>query len=330
MIILDEQDLNEIKNGTICFSIIVTEYCNCSCSYCHFYLENINKNYVYCISNSTFNDYITLIKYFKNVLHQNIHVRFSGGEPLILGEKLFYFSKRIYEELNIMPYVLTNGKLLNEELLIKAKEAKIDKFIMSFENPFKTDKNSVDTYTNIATFNSLKKYDMILPGVVVLTTDMFDKLSEICDIFYTNIGLLPIISEVSFKAYTSPSNHEIKALYNNVRKVVEKYYLKTDLQLFPYITPEIAYNYKYKYVLDLYAKPRFGLNDDNIEMVASKIYMKILEIYINKFCNKKDCAWFESCQHIRNFWIDKMNDYCKLKQAISDGFLDACLKLHKL
>jgi len=268
-------------------------------------------------------NYIKLIKYFRDTLHQRIHVRFSGGEPLVLGNKLFDLSQMIYDNTGIKPYILTNGELLNENILKKAKEAQVDKFIVSFENPLKMDRNSVNTYENIKKFNAFKNYNILLPGVVLITNEMFQKLSEIYDFFYTNISCLPIISEVSFKAYVSPKEQEIIDLYENTKAIVKKYFLKEPLQLFPYITPEIAYNCDYKYVLDLDPHNRFGLNPDNIEIVAERVYQKISEIYLNRFCDQRTCPWFDSCQQIRSFWEDKMEDYCSLKKAISNGFLDA-------
>ena len=316
-------NIDKIKNRTICFSIIVTEHCNCNCEYCHFYLEHGNRTYKYCISDNLLEQYIGLIKYFKETLHQSVQVRFSGGEPLILGNKLFDISRRVYNRLNVRPYILTNGKLLNENLLEKALAANIDKFIVSFENPLKVDENATNPYENMIKFNNLKKYDMLLPGVMLISNDMFTRLSEICDIFYESIERIPIISEISFKAYTPPKEREIDALYDNVKAMVNKYYLKEPLQLFPYITPEIAYNYDYKYVIDLDANNRFGLKNDNFDVVAKKIYDKISEIYINDFCDNQNCEWYDACQHIRKSWSDKMQDYCKLQKAISNGFLDA-------
>lgn len=316
--------IDEIKQNIICFSINVTEICNCSCSYCHFYLENPNREYKFCIDDRILDNYIKLLNYFKNYLNQSIHIRLSGGEPLILGSKLFFITDKIYKETGIKPYVLTNGKLLNKDVIDMAIKFNVDKFIMSFENPFKIDKYSVNTFDNIESFNKLNSYSkMIFPGVVVVTNDMFKKLYDICDFFYNSIGEIPTISEASFKAYKTPDDFEIDALQENIKLTAKKFFSKTPLELFPYITPEISFNYNYKYVIDLYIGNRFEISDDNIPDSTEKIYKNLFKTYINNFCNNINCEWYNSCQHIRLFWKDKMDDYCKFKKAICNGFFDA-------
>ena len=90
-------------------------------------------------------NYVELIKFIKKTYHKELQIRFSGGEPLMIGENLFKYSNIIYRELGYKPYVLTNGKLLDEDIIEKAYKANISAFLVSIENPYDQSENAPST-----------------------------------------------------------------------------------------------------------------------------------------------------------------------------------------
>lgn len=117
-------------------SITITGRCNCNCSYCHFYAKRNRIDYNIDMLEERLDNYIKLISFIKEKYHKNLQIRFSGGESLVIGNKLFEYSENIYKSTGIKPYVLTNGRLLSDEIISKSKKHKIAAYLVSIENPF--------------------------------------------------------------------------------------------------------------------------------------------------------------------------------------------------
>ncbi|MFZ5986461.1 MAG: radical SAM protein [Bacillota bacterium] len=312
------------EKDTICFSINITERCNCRCSYCHFYSRFSPNKYFCDIDDNIFNTYLLLIKYFIDNYTQNIHVRFSGGEPLVIGDRIFDLSKKVYKILGIEPYVLSNGLLLDTEVMSKAKNSSVNKFVVSLENPYDIDPYSVDTNKNIEKIKFLSNDKVsVVPGLVIIKNNMFKKMLDICDYFYYHLNEIPTLSELSYDKYEPPNASEFLDLYENTKAIVKKYFNKTALELFPYVVPELSFSFKNCYVIELYARNRFNLSINNIPNVADTIVNLIHRCYMNRFCDNTECDWFDYCQNIRLFWKNKLNDYCKYKKTICSAYYDS-------
>ncbi|MCX7657607.1 MAG: radical SAM protein, partial [Oscillospiraceae bacterium] len=136
----------EFRNAIFNFSITVTSKCNLKCSYCHFYEYGKHKNHEE-ISQKLFEKYVQFLEWLK-IKNYNISYRFSGGEPLTIGERIFDLAQYSTERLKIAPYVMTNGLLLNEYVVAKSKN-RISAYVVSMENPFDVDKGSIKSEINI-------------------------------------------------------------------------------------------------------------------------------------------------------------------------------------
>lgn len=322
------------KKTILCFSIIVTSKCNAHCSYCHFFAHrNRKKNYD--ISTELFDIYTLFISKLKNILPTNIELqcRFSGGEPLVLKDKLFKLSKQIYDSSSIKPYILTNGKAINQTFLKKAQCGSINFLAVSLENPLHPDRGAANPNEIM---NKIKKYNSenfpIIPAVVIVKNEDFKNLYKICRIFYKKLGVLPTISELNFQAFAPPTQAQLKALYKNIFKIVKKFYLKTPIKLFPYISPELCYGGFKHYVTELNLENKHNLTKDNL---GKKLYQVLnqLEISYPEFdCKNKKCDWHDDCKRIKWVWKKsseklniekKLEAYCKLKKTINSAFYEA-------
>ena len=154
--------LNRQNNQKIilCFSVIVTNRCNANCSYCHFLQKKNKKELNKDISDNLFNLYTLFLKEVKEVLPNNIelHCRFSGGEPLALGNKVFNLAERMYRKTKIKPYILTNGKGINSSFVNLAKKSYISHLVVSLENPLDPDPGAPNPDEII---NKIRKYNSI-------------------------------------------------------------------------------------------------------------------------------------------------------------------------
>ncbi|MBC8059173.1 MAG: radical SAM protein [Clostridiaceae bacterium] len=198
-------------------SITVKGRCNCSCSYCHFYSHRDRKEFSIDSSDELYDNYLKLINEIKGNLHKNIQVRFSEGEPLVLGNKIFELSNKMYEITGIEPYVLTNGRLLNKDIIEKSKKNHISAFLVSIENPFDEADGAPKTKEVLKLIKELDSEEVrVLPAIMIIKNNMFKNLLNIADYVYNEIGLLPSFAELTYQAYESPTDEELGELYTNI------------------------------------------------------------------------------------------------------------------
>jgi len=195
------------------------------------------------IDDETYRLYINFLKRIKNALPKNVDLqyRFSGGEPLVLKDRLFELADYGYKKTGIPPYILTNGLGITKNWVEKAKKHHIKYLFVSLENPFNPSAGAPQTekiVAKIKKFNSSKL--PIIPGVTIVKNDDFKALYSTCEYFYDELGAIPTISELNFQAFEDPSRKQIKDLYNNILEIVREFYNKTQLILFPYISPELS------------------------------------------------------------------------------------------
>ena len=317
------------SNDTLCFSIIVTGKCNASCSYCHFYKRHDKKSVDFDIDPKLFKLYLQFISFIRHRYHHKIQVRFSGGEPLLLGTRLFALSRGVHSEIGLKPYVLTNGEKLNHDVIGHSVNNCVAAYLVSLENPFEIDSGAVSP--SIA-MEKIRKHDgakiAVKPGVLIAKNHMFSHISDICDFFYSQIQMVPPISEMNFADFHSPSDSELVELERNIYKVVQRYFGKTELNLFPYIVPELANCYQGKYLVELDLDNSLNITKYHIERKGIAIVEEYLNMaYPLSGCNEVSCDCYPNCLRIKWVWKDKMDSYCRMKRRIFDAYYKALTKV---
>lgn len=322
-------------------SITVTGKCNCNCSYCHFYAARDRQAYNIDMSEELFDNYVELINIIKNKYHKKLQVRFSGGEPLMIGDKLFEYSNKLFEKTGLSSYVLTNGRLLSEDVIEKARRAHIEAFLVSIENPFEQSEGAPATDEVL---EKIKTYDSdtvhVLPAIMVVKNGAFNKLFDIADYIYEKIGILPSFSELTYHAFESPTKEEISELYKNVRMIAKKYYGKAAIRIFPYVSPELYANNQKNYLTELDLENSIKISKDNVENVAESLFKKLHNSYVKNPCENEECEWYQDCRIIKWLWMytydnpditveRKLQDFCNMKKALNNGLLDGILENRK-
>lgn len=325
------------KDDIWALSFTITGRCNCDCSYCHFYASRDREKYNYDMSDEQFDNYVSLIKHIKTKYHNKIQVRFSGGEPLILGDRLFELSKRLFDKTGCSSYVLTNGRLLTPEIIEKSKKSHIKAYLVSIENPYDQSEGAPNTDSAL---QKIKEYNcedvQVLPAIMVIKNKHFDKLFDIANYVYDKIGMLPSYSELTYHAFETPSQKEIDNLYENVKKIAIKYYGIAAIRIFPYISPELYANDQKNYLSELDLENSIGVTSDNISEVAENMFQKLHNSYKENPCQENDCDWYEDCRIIKWMWLhsydnstisieQKLKDFCNMKKAINSGLLEGIL-----
>ena len=326
-----------LSDTHLCFSIIATGKCNCNCSYCHFYADKNRAAYNRDIEPALFDRYVDYLKFLTGIT-PNISCRFSGGEPLFMGDKVFDLTDKIFYETGLKPYIMTNGKMLDEALILKAAAHNVSAFVISVENPFAIAKGAIATEEVLNKYNSLSGLGVPLYfGMLVVENDQYKNIKKIADYFYERTGTIPPMCEVNFIPYRSPSNEELSELYTNVKALVKEYNGKVPISLFPYIIPEYySGNLEHtEFLTELPLDDTLCIMSKNNNEMKQKTEAQLERSYFPFKCTKTDCDCFGSCERIKWVWqmqtekIDKqtkLDDYCRYKKTLTNAFFDAlCL-----
>lgn len=325
----------KITNDThLCLSIISTGKCNCDCAYCHFYADKDRKSYNRNIDPKLFERYVEYIRYLTTIT-PHIACRLSGGEPLFMGDEVFALTDRIAEVTGVHPYIMTNGKLLSKDMIEKAAAHHISSFVVSVENPFAVASGAVHSDETIKKFRELQNDRVPLYfGMLVLENSQFKNIKKIADYFYEKTGTLPPMCEVNFLPYQSPTAEELNDLYINVRDLVRTYNGKAPISLFPYIIPEYySGNLDHvEYLTELPLDDTHGALIRDNQQMQECTQQQLERSYFPYDCKKEDCDWYGNCHRLKWVWQmntphitteQKIQDYCKLKQTLSNAFFDA-------
>jgi wyosine [tRNA(Phe)-imidazoG37] synthetase (radical SAM superfamily) len=327
------------KRNVYSFSIIITQRCNCQCSYCHYYGNKPQDLKRRDISDDLFNTYMHFIQHWRKKIGGLISYRFSGGEPLVLRDRLFELSAKGYEFTRIKPYLLTNGKGINDSWIKKAKKNKISHLFISLEDPLDPDPGAPDPYE---TMRKIKEFQSCaLPlylGVTLVKNSNFKNIYKICKIVYEQLKVLPTISEFNYQAYQRPTTQQLKDLRNNLYLVIKEFKGKAVFNLFPYISPELfAMHQGDNFVLtELDINNKHNMTKENQSDCVQRV-LKIMEhSYPTSGCLDKTCAWFKDCQKVKWLWkrcVGRLSqrqifqDYCNFKKTINSAYYEALAHL---
>ena len=203
---------NKIKDSKeeMEFVIAPTLACNLKCTYCFetprigFMSEETQKNVLLFIFNKANTDE-----------NKRIHIIWFGGEPLLYPEIVINMNQKIYEFCKqngkeLRSDIITNGYLLNKELLERLKAAHINHFQITMDGVKKIHDsrrmlcNGCGTYDVI--YNNLKLFkDFDIPVSLRINVDKnnissFNKLEqEIFNLNNPKIECSPALVEVSSK-----------------------------------------------------------------------------------------------------------------------------------
>lgn len=316
------------------FSIILTSKCNLNCTYCHFF-SKYDRNNALDLPEEMLGKYLEFVKYFHENTCSETTIRFSGGDPIVLGDKLFDIADKTYQVTKLKPYILTGGKGINERWIEKARKSSLTHAYISLENPLNPDVGAMDPYEM---FNTINKYSSdefkLLPGVTVVKNEDFKNIFEISNIVYEAIGYLPSIQEINYLPYKSPSDQELEALYENLYKVVKKYSPRNSINMFSYISPEFTslHNKKKNYLYELNLMNTHSVGKLENSVVLSNLIKFRMKNYPELQCQEIDCEWHDVCHNIKWLWKfgnesvtpeEKLKDYCRFKKTINSAFYDA-------
>ncbi len=314
----------------VVFSIIGTGRCNCRCDYCHFYGRYPRETVRFDIEPDLFNRYVHLIKHVQGKASR-VSCRFSGGEPLVMGNRLFMLSDKVHAETGIEPFVLTNGLLLDDEVIEEAGRHHVSSFVASVENPLHSE-NSLVSYERIVSLyrrHSSSKARVRF-GMMVVRNDQFSRMKEIVDMFWSDCGAIPPMCEVNYGLFESPSKDQLNDLRRSVSDIVREYHGRCPLHLFPYVIPDLYPSNKrsQEIIIELPLVDKLGLMGMDDDAACSVLEERLDRSYFVYECDK-ECAWKEGCGRLKWLWnkpnrdgTSRIDDYCRLRRTLCEAYAE--------
>lgn len=317
------------------FNTVVTGRCNVKCSYCHFYATRNRRQVAYDVSGELFEVYMGFIKRWAEEVEGTTSYRFSGGDPMVLGDRLFRLAETGYRITGIKPFMLTAGLKLDQNWVRKARQAPFSHVFVSIENPIEPDKFAPNPLRVIEAIRELNSPELpIIAGVCVVPSHLYARLDEICEWFYEKIKHVPLICEVNYAPYKTPTDQELAELDAAVERTLKKFFHKTPLNLFSSVVPEYAYGGIDPYLSDLGLENPHGITYENMDEKIQEMLNHIDAVnYPRLQCNQTECPWHQFCGNTKWYWQGdgrnspelKLSDYCRHKKTISGAYARALL-----
>lgn len=287
------------------------------------------------MSDDLLSTYMQFLKFFRETVGGEVTVRFSGGDPIILGDRLFEISNITYKISGIKPYFLTAGKGIDAAWTEKAKRSAFTHAFVSLENPLAPDRGSVDPYLTMKKIRDFSSADFLLElGVTVVKNEEFKNIYEICRIVFEETGKLPKIQEMNYAPYETPTDHQLGELYENLVKVVSAFHGRADMDFFSYVSPEFsaAHDNRKSYLTELNMENAHNIGtisyDESLRLIQERQHLN----YPESGCANSSCEWFDHCQTVKWLWKkpsatvsaeNKIADYCRFKKIVNAAFYDA-------
>lgn len=314
-------------------SIGITGRCNCSCTYCHYFKSRSRQRFAYDISDSQFDVYMEFIKLCNEYVDKQLSYRFSGGEPMVLGDRLFELANRGFGITNIQPFVLTAGREMSKDWILAAQNSALSHVFVSVENPIFPDPGAPDPKKIVSLIRkySTKKLP-VRAGVCVVPAKAFRKLYSICSWFFDELGYIPLICEINYDAYQRPTEDEWMDLQNVLYDVIRDFGSITPLNLFSSVIPEYAYGGDDPYLFELNLENSHNLSRDNLMNKVPEVIESVHTVsYRPLSCLQTKCPWQDGCRNTKWYWQydkaltreEKLKDYCRFKRIASDAYYKA-------
>lgn len=306
-------------------NVVVTGRCNAACTYCHYYARHDRKSVAHDISDELFETYMDFADCWGKKMSGKISCRFSGGDPMVLGDRLFQLADTGFRKTGMRPFVLTAGKALGKKWVEQARASAISHAFVSVENPIHPDPGAPNPFKVI---RAIAKYDSpefpIIPGVCVVPNNCFKHLYEICDWFYNEVGSIPLICEVNYSLYQSPTEDEWEELTEVLPRIINDFFQKTQLNLFSSVVPEYAYGGMDPYVFDLNLENSHKMDQGNYESKIDEFtrYLETVD-YPRLYCPEKSCPWWKFCGNTKWYWQGDGKN--RINQKVRDYYRTQCL-----
>ncbi len=309
------------KNDLSVLTFNVTWECHVRCDYCY-RANHISHDDDLILSEEN------LIKESNNAKQYDIkEYRFSGGEPISIGDKLFHYADIVTDITKQKPILLTSGYGITEKWLKKARN-KFRNIAVSVENPFNPLQKQVNNKRILDIMKSNISSELPFSyGLTLLTAADFKNINKIFDYLYEYLNgkTMPQLEYLSIRDFVQPSKNQISDLTQSTKKLFEKYgIIPFYFVLFIGSLNWLPDNIK-RIVLNLHPEGNYQIYKSLTErwQVEYRWQNYVMEQHDNSsIC--LNCEWIDACKYHPQ-WELKY-DWCEIRKAIFQGAFEG-LKL---
>lgn len=246
--------------------------------------------------------------------------RFSGGEPTVLGDKLFEYADLVFDKTGMKPSLLTSGIGITEKWLKKARN-KFHIIAVSVENPLEP-QTSVD---NRRMLDRIREHacDEGLPfryGVTLITASHFKNVERVFDLLHENVDgqFMPQLDYPCLKDYVNPSASQLHDIFVSTRSLFRQHGVIP--YYFVYLVPSLLWLEKnaLRIVLNLYPDGKYEIYEslpDRWQVEYKWRYYALEQQKASMTC--RQCEWSDSCTHHPEGRL--RYDWCDLRRAVFQG-----------
>lgn len=298
------------KQDIIELTFNLTWYCPVKCEYC--YRARINDNTKLEILSES-----DLRRECLKAKELGVeHYRFSGGEPISIGDRLFKYADIVNEITDYKPALLTSGYLITDTWLNKAKN-KFSSIAISVDNPFKYEKSK--KMLDLIKENTSEELPLVY-GVTLIEAEYFDRIYDIFVYMYDYVGrkFMPQMDYNCLQNYVQPTENQLNSLIENTKQIIVKYGLPPYYFVYLIGSPLWIDEDIQRYVLNLHPEGNYQIYDDMKERLDVEYrwrnYLLQQQMHSQLCLN---CDWIEVCKH-HPLW-DIRYDWCSLRKALFEG-----------
>lgn len=291
--------------------------CPVKCSYCHV-TEKASLN------DSTILSRDALARELAFAKNNNVtEIRFSGGDPVVLGDKLFEYADLVYDITGRKPDLLTSGIGIGNKWMTKAR-GKFGGIYVSVENPIEPIQTVVDNKRILHMIRDNVSDELPFRyGLTLVVAEHFKNIETIFDILYNNVNqqFMPQLDYPCLKDFVVPNPEQLGDMYRATKSLFLKY------GLIPYYfvnligSPVFLSKNSLRVVLNLHPDGKYNIYDTMIEawQYAYRLKMYALKVQNQSVtCNK--CKWKKACRLHEGGQLQY--DWCDLRRTIWDGISD--------
>ena len=317
MSVLDDQataSTAQSDRDLVVLTINASWRCPVKCSYCHVTMKASLDDRSVIDSESLQRELLSA--------HANgvTEIRFSGGEPVSLGRKLFDYADLVYDTVGIKPNLLTSGAGINDRWLKRAS-GKFQGIYVSVENPFDPLQTFVDNRRILRIMRESFSEDLPFQyGLTLITAEQFGNLSAIFEFLYDNMhrSVMPQLDYPCLKGFDMPTTTQLATLQSQTQEIFRIH------GLIPYFfvnligSPVYLFAGSARVVLNLHPDGRYDIYDTMDEARKYSYQMKRYALEAQRqstTCQK--CQWRSACRFHESGRL--MYDWCDTRRAIWRG-----------
>lgn len=249
--------------------------------------------------------------------------RFSGGEPLSIGDQVFEYADIVHDLTGKKPVVMTSGFDIDDKWLEKARN-KFSAIAISVENPLDPLQKVVNNRRILELMRDITSDELPLTyGLTLITANHFKNIVEIFDLLYENVSrrFMPQLDYPCLRSFSQPTLAQLQDIRDSTKVLFNKYGVIP--YYFVYLVGSLVWLEQgcRRININLHPEGNYQIYDSLLErwQIEYRWQNYVLEQQqSSSICRR--CEWLDCCIH-HPFWELKY-EWCRLRKAIFQGIYD--------